>query len=419
MDKEIYKKYNLDESLVIKKIQHCDFIKNDNSKMVKTDQGFLVGMAPVAKVGIMSYLLADGSVCREFVPEETLFNKDSMESLKMKPVTDKHPIERVVDSRNAPLRQVGFTGETIKNIDGMLFCTMTITHDGAINDIEHGRQELSPGYEAELVFKKGTFNNEEYDAIQVKRNYNHVAVVDSARGGADIRFNLDSKIHLDGIETSKYNDFSEKLLNQEKKMLKFKIDGIEYDAAPEVVNFINKINTQLNDEKVAVKTANDTIQTISAERDTLKVKVDNLEKRDIQKEINDAVSARLELERVADVVLDEVDEVDEKLDNRALKVAIITKKMPEIAKKIDEKTSLVYIDAVLDAVIASLTTDEVDSLAAQRKISAHVDDASNNDENKNDDEEARKRMIEKQKNAYKKEDKETVIGKRKNQANEM
>jgi hypothetical protein len=471
MNIELYKKFNIDESATIKTVQHCDFLKNDKcGKIRKTDTGFLVGTAPVAKIGVMSYLMADGTIVRELVPEETLFNKDSMESLKLKPVTDQHPPEKKVHSKNAGFRQIGFTGETIKKEDGMLVCSIVISDQSAVENIERGRQELSPGYEAELVFQPGTFENQQYDAIQVKRNYNHLAIVDNARGGTDIRMNMD------GAETEVFNMWSEDDLkvvqfvsdnidkevndavlsteqrkalpdstfcgpgrsfpvpdcahvtaarrligryegpgdksrilacvsakatrlgcnkndelniNKEIEMVKIKIDGIEYEAAPEVANFITKKDTE-------IKTANDSIQTITAERDTLKVKNDELEKRDIQKEVNDAVQSRLELERVASIILDKV---DENLDNRGLKVAIIAKKLPLIAEKIDEKTSLVYIDAVLDSVKASFTKEENDSISAQRKIVAKNDGKSS--ETKNDEIDARNRMIKNQLDAYK------------------
>lgn len=387
---EVFKKYNLDTTVVVsRKVQHCDFLKGDGcGKIRKTDDGFLIGIAPIAKVGVMSYLMADGTIVREFVPEETLFHKDSMESLKLKPVTDQHPPERRVHSKNASYRQVGFTGETVKNEDQMLVCSLVITDQNAIDNIEHGRQELSPGYEAELVFQPGTHNNEQYDAIQVRRSYNHVAVVDNARGGTDIRMNMD------GAETEIFNN-SNTNSNQEKKM-KFKIDGIEYDAAQEVVNFIAKKDGEIATEKAATKTANDSLQVVMAERDTLKAKVDTFEKRDIQKEINDAVQARLELERIAGIVLDKV---DEKLDNRGLKIAIITKKLPEVAKKIDEKTTDLYINAVLDSVVASFTKEENDSIANQRKVIAKVDNAT--DTNTDSEKTARDKMLKRQQDEYK------------------
>jgi uncharacterized protein len=383
MKEKIFKDFNIDSATEVRIINHCDMMKFDgcNCKIKKNDEGFYVGSAPVAKVGIMSYMMNDGSVFRELIPGEVLFDKDSMVTLKLKPITDSHPLEKVVNVNNASYRQVGYIGETVEREDNFLCCNMVITDANCIKKIDEGKQELSPGYTTEVVMQPGTFENEHYDGIQVSRKYNHLAVVDRARGGADIKMNLD------GFELN---------INKEIEMPKVKIDGIEYEAAQEVINLITKKDEEISTEKIAVKTATDSLQTVTAERDTLKVKVDELEKRDIQKEVNDAVQSRLELERIATVVLDKV---DENLDNRSLKIAIIAKKLPVISEKIDDSTSIVYIDTVLDAVKAGFTKEENDSISSQRKIVAKTD--SKKDEVKNDENEARIRMINNQLNAYK------------------
>jgi hypothetical protein len=388
MKEVVFQKYNLDKSASIKVVTHRDTMKFDGCgrKMSKTDEGYYSGSAPIAKVGIMAYLMADGAIVRELVPAETLFDQKSMDSLKLKPITNNHPEEKKITVDNAGYRQVGWIGEQIeKDADLFLCANLMITDAHCIGKIDEGKQELSPGYEAELVFQPGVFNNEQFDAIQVSRKYNHLAVVDNARGGTDIR------MKFDGFESRP----NQNNLNQEKVM-KFKIDGIEYEAAQEVINLIAKKDGEIATEKASVKTANDSIQVITAERDTLKAKVDELEKRDIQKEINDAVQARLELERIAGVVLDKV---DEKLDNRALKVAIITKKLPEVSKKIDEKTTDLYINAVLDSVVASFTKEENDNLANQRKVIAKIDEAT--ETNTDSEKSARDKMLKRQQDEYK------------------
>ena len=384
MDKELFKKYNIDEASEVKKFQYSDFMQFDSRARVrKTDVGFLAGTAPVAKVGIMSYRQADGTVLRQFVPPETLFNKDSMDSLKMKPMTDTHPPERKVSVSNASFRQIGFTGETVVQADTRLEVSMTITDAEAIAEIEKGRQEFSPGYEVEVAFRPGQFNGENYDAVQVSRRYNHLAVVDGARGGSDLR------LQMDGAETAIF-DMKTKNLNQEQGV-KYKIDGIEYDAAPEVVNLLSKVQTDLKTANDALKTANDASQALKGERDTLKTQKDALEARDITGEVKGAVARRMELERMAGLVLDNV---DSKLSDRALKIEAIKVKLPDMAKKIDDKTTDAYIDAVLDTVVAGLDTD---TLAAQRRTvgSQVANDASLPDEAK-----ARKDMIAREQKAW-------------------
>ena len=381
----IFKMFNIDAASEVKTVARYDFVKNDaKCKVSKTDTGFLKGKVPVAKVGIMNYLLADGTVLRELVPAETLFNVDSMETLKLKPVTDNHPPERMVDAENASYRQVGTTGETVEQDGEVLVSSLVVTDAVAVDSVFGGRQQLSPGYQAELVYQDGEYNGQRYDAIQVSRKYNHLALVDAARGGDTIKMCLDgADIIIDGRETVK--DKSENS-NIGGKMVKVKIDSIEYDAAPEVANALTKSDSKVSE----VVKENETLQ---GKCDALQAKVDELEKRDIAKEVNDAVQARLELERIASVVLDSV---DQNLDNKALKVAIISKKLPAV--KLDGKSEE-YVQAILDSVVLTLSKEENDGLAAQRKLTSTKVDGS---ENCDAAETSRKNMLKRLEEGYQK-----------------
>lgn len=445
-------------------VNHVDFIGKKIGQMRKTDEGYLTGKAPIAKVGIMSYLLNDGSIIKEFVSKDTLFEVDSMESLKMKPVTDTHPLERTLDSKSVKRRKVGFTGETINKEDNFLTTSMVITDDDTIHNINDGRQELSPGYTCELDMSPGEFNGEHYDAIQLKRRYNHVAICDKARGGDELKLHLDSKEidNLGGFEindavltsakrkalpdssfcfvkgtgknkvrkfpvydaahvrnalarlpqsnltanekssvltclkrkaksfgvkvSEDHLDFNiddynltenEKFIIQrkEKTMPIFKIDGIEYEAAQEVINHITKLDadyiassTELQKERDKETVRADTAE---GERDTYKTKIDELGEVDTFAEIVKGVKERSKILDVAKVVLDK--EEFEKLDNVTndeMKKLIIKKKNPDI--NLDEKAEA-YIEGMFDTIISTMDNS---SIANQRKDAAIRNDGS-------------------------------------------
>lgn len=200
MDKII----RLDESQVVE-VKRVDFLSRPIGKVKKTDEGYLQGRAPVAKVGILVYMKRDGSQVRELVPDETLFEIDSMTSLQMKPVTNTHPKELVLDSRTVKRRKVGMTGESVRNDSEFLTVPVVITDDDAIQSIDAGRQELSPGYSCKLLMQPGTFEGQKYDAIQLERRYNHLALCDKARGGAELRLNLDGVEHCDGFDIENFD----------------------------------------------------------------------------------------------------------------------------------------------------------------------------------------------------------------------
>jgi hypothetical protein len=194
----------LDGSEVIE-VNRVDFMNRPIGKVRKTDEGYLQGDAAIAKVGILTYAKTDGGYVNELVTDETLFEIDSMKSLQMKPITNAHPKETVLDSKTVKRRKVGFTGETVKQDEDFLTSSVLITDDDAIQSVTGGRQELSPGYTCKLLLQPGVFQGIKYDAIQLERRYNHVALCDKARGGKDLRLNLDNVERCDGFEIEKFD----------------------------------------------------------------------------------------------------------------------------------------------------------------------------------------------------------------------
>ncbi len=404
---EISKKYNCDESAKHIMVEHSDVMvwNKDRGKIRKTDEGFLIGTAPIAKEGVMAYLMADGSIIREFVPKETLAEQSSQDSLKLKPMTNNHPSERRVDSDNASFRAVGSVGENVRMDGTFLMTNFTIFEGATVDEIESGKRELSPGYLADVRLQEGEFEGEKFDAIQVGRTYNHLAVVDSARGGNEIRMQLDAAGKDYGYERTKIKIKNDSK-NKGDNMLKVRIDTIDYDAAPEVANLVSKLRADADTHAETVKKANTDLQTMTADRDTLKAKVTELEKVDNKTIIADGVKARVGLERLAAVTVDGDIKVDE-LDDRELKIKIIDSKFPTISKKIDEKTEDAYIDAVLDSVKEGLSKEQLDSLTAQRKVSTSqhnnndgAGSSSGKDKPRTADQ-ARADMLEYNKNAWK------------------
>jgi hypothetical protein len=112
-------------------IDRCDFVRSPG-KFSRTPEGYLKGTAPIAKVGILTYLRQDGSVKRELVPEETLFNQDSMNTLMLQPMTNMHPVEVLLDSVTVKNKKVGMTGEIVKREDNFLVTSMVITDADAV-----------------------------------------------------------------------------------------------------------------------------------------------------------------------------------------------------------------------------------------------------------------------------------------------
>lgn len=158
-----------------------------------TADGFLLFTGRTAKPGVYRYRQADGSVVRELVPASTLHDSESLGTLGRAPVTLEHPDEDV-DPDNVERFGVGdVDGDVRVEAAGYVTVKLAVRRADAIAAVGKGKHELSPGYAVVIDATPGVHPEfGAYDAIQVARRYNHLAIVDAARGGPDIRLRTDS-----------------------------------------------------------------------------------------------------------------------------------------------------------------------------------------------------------------------------------
>lgn len=242
-------------------------------RMETTPEGYLRGEAIVTRTGVFQYLNGDGTVRKELRHPDDILTQDSLDSLKMIPVTLDHPAGPV-DANSSAKLSVGMTGETVR-VDGRnVLVSMTITNADAIAAIKAGKQELSLGYSLDLSEEAGNWNGDAYSHRQRGVVYNHLAVVDTARAGRDARLNMDGASVL--------------LEEEDKAMIKVNIDGLSYDAAPEVglaMEKLRKANAdaataqadlqkrldaaqgELDAQKEATKAAQDALEASKSEHD--------------------------------------------------------------------------------------------------------------------------------------------------------
>lgn len=344
--------------------------------------GFLHDSPILTRTGVFVYRNPDGSMRREYRPPEEVFRADSLATYKGKPITIRHPTEGEVNSRNARRLTVG-TIVSEGRQDGNNVLGDIVIHTP--NDMGKSR-ELSLGYRLDVEEKAGTTpEGEPYTHIQRNIVINHLSVVSSARAGKQARLNMDGDEIID--DESEGN----------KIMPKINLDGIDYEASQEVINALNKA-TQRADaaegDKVKLQT---NLDTVTAERDSLKVKVEahpgELEKvrKDAADTLKDAVKNRVELIDTAKAF--KVDKADEMTD-KDIKVAVIKEVHGDafdVAGKSDD-----YINAAFDIAKADKRND---AMADQRK---KVNQPTNNtDTDDGSAESARQRMIDRQQNAHK------------------
>lgn len=338
--------------------------RKDKSKVEtfkRTPQGFLQSPAFVTRSGIFEYRRADGSMGKEFRPEEEVFKAESLATLAGCPVTNDHPT-RLVDVKNIKDHAVGHAGDIIER-DGIYVKvgTMTIYDEKTIADIESGKVEVSCGYECDMEESPGVYQGESYDMIQKNIVYNHISVVDEGRAGPQVRLRLDAK---DAIS----NDLPENLIgdaNMEKiklgdkefevsPELKAALDAwiaqhkkVEQDAAEKLTAAEKKAAEKEDEAKEKAKKA-DTAQALldAAIEENKKIKTDSADVK-----VHAMAVERVDILKVAGHVLGSEIKLDAKT-NMEIKRDILAKKSVDVATKSDD-----YVNARFDAMKESVTEE--------------------------------------------------------------
>jgi hypothetical protein len=154
-----------------------------------TPEGFLCVKGVAARTGVYQYLSSElelegpERIVNVYRPPAQVFAPESMATFPDKDVTNDHP-DDLVDSKTFKKVSVGHVRGVAQDGDNLVV-DLIIKDQTAIDDIESGKAELSPGYLAEYVEAPGVdpVSGTAYEYEQRDIQINHVAVVEAARGG--------------------------------------------------------------------------------------------------------------------------------------------------------------------------------------------------------------------------------------------
>lgn len=265
-------------------------------KTRRTADGYLVADAKVARTGIQEYAGSelgrdDMKVVRVYRPEAEVFHADTMRSFAHRPMTNDHPAKMVTaDTWRAVA--VGLTGEDVVRDGDFVRVPLVLMDASAIKAFESGKRELSMGYTAEIVFEGGvTPDGQQYDAIQTQIRNNHLALVDRARGGDQLRIGDD--IH-----------------NQKEIPMNLKtilVDGLSVETTDAGAQAIAKLQAQVQDGQTALATAQAAHATALATKDAEIAKrdatIDDLKGKELtDAQLDERVNARADLIADANLV---------------------------------------------------------------------------------------------------------------------
>jgi hypothetical protein len=350
------------------------FDLNDITYLWEDKQGFLRGDGYLTRIGVFTYMNADGTLRKELRHPKDVYDSRSLSTMKMIPVTDGHP-DVLVDKNNAQTLQKGFVGEEIRPHGDHVAAPVVITVSDLIDKVDNGKIQLSLGYETTVIEEVGVYDGIQYDYRQTEIEYNHLAVVDMGRAGEKASLKTDSVPGLregDAIMVKADEDKNKEDSNNSKvkeaEMPKYNVDGIQYEASQEVINRCEKYRNDLEDTQAKFDSATQEnaefkkkVDTIEAERDDYKKKFDDLQNKDRSDEINKAAEARLKVFDVAGKVFTADDDIKYKeMKNDEIIRAVVQKDDPDF--KIDEyKDRPEYIQARFDIIAKNLHTKGISS----------------------------------------------------------
>lgn len=363
-------------------------LAEDAPRMTRTEEGYLTGMARVARIGVQTYQNGDGSLRRELRRPEDVFARSALDSFRMTPITYGHPAEGAVDADNAKRLQVGFVGENLQVDGDWVVMPLTITDGPTIEQIESGEAvQLSGGYRTDVEPADGEWDGVQYDAVQRNIRGNHVAIVPRARAGEMARINLDA---ADAVAVT---DAQTEETHMSEKTTAVNLDGITYDAAPEVANELERQRSRADAAEQGAADVRAEAETAKARADEAEAELARLKEERSDEAIREAARARVELERSASELVGDDADLSAMSDREVMESAI--KAVHADAELADAED--VYVKARFDAAIATHKAHG-DAMAQQRE--ATTAPASHNDA-----EDPRKKAMDSVRDAYKRRDK--------------
>ncbi|MGV1119153.1 DUF2213 domain-containing protein [Xanthomonas translucens] len=220
----------------------------------RTADGYLVADAKVARTGVQEYLGSelgrpDMPVVRLYRPAEEVFATDAMHSYAFRPITVEHP-DKMVDASTWKAVSAGQTGAEVVRDGEFVRVPLVLMDAAAITAYQSGKRELSMGYTAEIVFRDGIApDGQAYDAVQTDLRMNHLALVDRARGGQQLRIG-DGRTPGDQ-DRGATNPQPEKSTMSNTNTRTVMVDGLSVETTDAGAQAITKLQQQLSDAATA------------------------------------------------------------------------------------------------------------------------------------------------------------------------
>ncbi|WP_375568758.1 DUF2213 domain-containing protein [Ahrensia marina] len=323
--------------------------------------GYLLAEAACARTGCQVYLgkelgaeagFEDENAITVYRPEEAVFNQDSLATYAGKPVTIGHPSEDVT-AENWKDHAVGEVADEIVRDGQTVRVAFMVRDAAAIKAVEAGTREISMGYSTNIEKREGVApDGTPYQAVQTGPiTINHLALVDRARGGSELR--IGDSAGKWGAAPITMSDIKEKTMSDALKTVVLGDKAVKVDASDiaAIEAFKTSQAKALADAETAHKAAIDAKDKEIATKDA---KIEELEKSKLSDNDLDArVEARASLLDAArkiakDVKTDGVADTD-------IRKAVVSAKLGDAAVK---DRSDAYIEARFDVLAEDVSKSD-------------------------------------------------------------
>lgn len=326
----------------------------------RTQDGYAVIEARVARAGNVQIYRGDEmgaperATVRVYRPEAEVFKRDAIASYAGVPVTMGHPAGKVTADSWKSLA-VGEAGEDVLRDGDFVRVPLMLRDKAAIDAVDAGMRELSMGYDAMLTFEDGVSpSGEEYDAVMSGFRMNHVAIVDRARGGKELRIGdgVDnwgaSPVAIVDKETSVMTDKTTQIVR----------DGLPVSVpdtqAPVIQKWLSDADKALADKQTALDAANETIKSKDTELAKKDADIDDLKAKIVDgAALDKLVADRAALVNTAKAIAKDVK--TDGLSDADIRKAVVSAKLGDEAIK---DKAQAYIDARFDILAEDASEDE-------------------------------------------------------------
>lgn len=286
-----------------------------------TRDGYLVASVKAARTGIQQYLGSevgrpDLATVKVYRPVEQVFQKDTLASFTSIPVTVNHP-PVMVDASNWRDFAVGNTDSEVARDGETMRIPLIVKDASAIMKIQDGQRELSCGYTCDLDWTAGkTADGLSYDAIQTNIRGNHLAIVDRARGGPELKIG-DHEM-------------------PEVKLTTIVRDGVPVDVNDAAKIVIDGLDAKLRVANESVATRDTSIAALTTDKATLTAEVATLKKAVTDAaltpaKLRDAAAAYAKTVALAKALAPTI-VIGDAMGEPEIKKAVVSAKLGDVAK---------------------------------------------------------------------------------------